>query len=449
MNRVARLMVADLLSIRYISYTDSSCLFDSMAQFRIIGQQPIGGTITVEGAKNHALKIIAASLLSPEEIVISRVPDIGDVRLLLDILQAMGARVSYDAAQEVARIDTSNVKSGEMPAELVRGIRASAVLMGPLLARFGEVTIAHPGGCLLGRRPIDIFLDGFRALGVTVKEEADATRCTAARLKGARIFMPQVSVTATETLMMAATLADGATVLENVACEPEIPALAAYLNRHGAKIRGAGTPTIRIDGVRKLGAGKCVVIPDRIETGTFAILAAATHSAVRIEQCEPAHLGALWALFDRMEVPYTHGKDWVAVQARGKKPFQAVNMKTHEYPGFATDLQAPMVVLLSQCHGLSLVHETIFEGRLFYVDKLNRMGANITLCDPHRALVQGPTELHGKNLESPDIRAGMAMVIAGLIAEGETRIENIQQIERGYANVVERLQSLGAIIERV
>lgn len=420
-----------------------------MAQFRITGQQPINGTMVVDGAKNHALKVIAASLLSQEEMLISRMPNIGDTRLLLDILEAMGAKVRVDLVKQTAAIDTSAVKNGEMPAELVRGIRASAVLMGPLLARFGEVAISHPGGCVLGRRPIDIFLDGFRAMGATVREAGDETRCTAKRLRGGHIFMPQVSVTATETLMMAAVLADGLTVLENAACEPEIPALAAYLNRHGAKIRGAGTPTIRIDGVRKIGAGTCTVMPDRLETGTFAILAAAARGNLRIEKCDPTHVGALWALFDRMGVPYAFGKDWVEVNAQVKKPFAAVNMKTHEYPGFATDLQAPMTVLLTQCKGLSMVHETIFEGRLFYTDKLNRMGANIILCDPHRAIVQGPTKLRGKILESPDIRAGMALVIAGLIARGETVIDNIQQVERGYANVVERLRSLGAQIERI
>lgn len=420
-----------------------------MAQFRITGQQPIHGTVIVEGAKNHALKVIAASLLSKEEMLISRMPNIGDTRLLLDILEAMGAKVRHDMVKGIVAINTSAVKNGEMPAELVRGIRASAVLMGPLLARFGEVTIAHPGGCVLGRRPIDIFLDGFRAMGATITETGDTTRCRALRLRGGHIFMPQVSVTATETLMMAAVLADGTTVLENAACEPEIPALAAYLNRHGAKIRGAGTPTIAVDGVKKISAGPCAVMPDRLETGTFAILAAAARGNVRIEKCDPSHIGALLALFDRMGVPYRQGKNWFEVNAKGKKPFVAVNMKTHEYPGFATDLQAPMTVLLTQCDGLSLVHETIFEGRLFYVDKLNRMGANIILCDPHRAMVQGPTKLRGKTLESPDIRAGMALVIAGLIARGETMIDNIQQVERGYANVVERLQSLGAHIERV
>lgn len=438
-----------------------------MAQFRITGQQPIHGTVTVEGAKNHALKVIAASLLSKEEMLISRMPNIGDTRLLLDILEAMGAKVRHDAVKGTVDINTSEVKNGEMPAELVRGIRASAVLMGPLLARFGNVTIAHPGGCVLGRRPIDIFLDGFRAMGATITETGDTTRCRALRLRGGHIFMPQVSVTATETLMMAAVLADGTTVLENAACEPEIPALAAYLNRHGAKIRGAGTPVIVVDGVKKISAGPCAVMPDRLETGTFAILAAAARGDVRIEKCDPSHIGALLALFDRMGVPYRQGKNWLEVNAKGsltgragvgpgrasagpgKKPFVAANMKTHEYPGFATDLQAPMTVLLTQCDGLSLVHETIFEGRLFYVDKLNRMGANIILCDPHRAMVQGPTKLRGKTLESPDIRAGMALVIAGLIARGETIIDNIQQVERGYASVVERLRSLGAQIERV
>lgn len=419
-----------------------------MAQFHIIGQQPIAGSVQVAGAKNHALAVIPAAFLSLEELELSRVPDIGDARLLLEIVEAMGAGVTRDEKNTV-RIDTRGVKNGDIPIALGRGLRASAILIGPLLARFGAVTMAHPGGCLLGRRPIDLFVDGFRAMGATIKETDDTIRFTAKKLTGATIFMSQISVTVTETLMMAATLADGETVLQNAACEPEIPALAAYLNRQGARIRGAGTPTIVISGVKKLHAGRCAIIPDRLETGTFAILAAAARGVVRIEDCDPTHVGALWALFDKMGVPYTLGKDWVEVNAKGKKPFQSVNLKTHEYPGFATDLQAPFTVLLTQCKGLGLVHETIFEGRLFYTDKLDRMGANITLCDPHRALVQGPTELRGKVLESPDIRAGMALVIAGLIARGETRIDNIFQIERGYAQVVPRLQALGARIERV
>jgi len=420
-----------------------------MSLFRIIGQQPIEGSVTVEGAKNHVLKVIAASLLSEEEIFITRVPAIEDVNRMLEVIKAMGAKVDYDADNGTLKIDTSTVKSGDMPQELVRKIRASVLLIGPLLARFGEVTLAHPGGCVLGRRPIDLFIDGFQALGAEVFEDNEVVRFTSKKLKGADIFIPFISVTVTEALMMAATLAEGVTTIKNAACEPEIPELANYLNEHGAEIIGAGTNTITIRGVEKLGAGECSIIPDRIETGTFAILAAAARGSVKIEKCNPEHVSALWALFDRMEVPYKYGDDWVQIDAQGSKPYNAINVKTREYPGLATDIQAPLTVLLTQCEGLSLVFETVFEGRLFYTDKLNRMGANIILCDPHRALVQGPTELHGKPLESPDIRAGMAMVMAGIIAKGETIIDNIYQVERGYANVVERLKGVGVDIEKI
>ena len=433
-----------------LGYTERE-LFSTpiMAQFCIIGQQPLSGSITVSGAKNHALKVIAASILSKEDMVITRVPVIEDVKRLLEILEHMGAEVSWDTEKDTLRINTAGIKNGNLPPHLVKRIRASAVLIGPLLARFGKVEIAYPGGCVLGRRPIDLFIDGFRAMGAKVTEGAKTIRFVAKKLQGSTFFMPQISVTVTETLMMASTLAGGTTILENAACEPEIPALAAYLNKQGAKISGAGTHTIVIRGVPKLRAGECAVMPDRIEAGTFAILAAASRSNITIEKCDPAHLRALFALFDGMGIPYTLGKDWIHVDARGKKKFASVNIKTHEYPGVATDLQAPLTVLLTQCEGVGLVHETIFESRLFYLDKLNQMGAHSTLCDPHRALVQGPTVLSGRHLESPDIRAGMALVIAGLIARGETRIDNIYQIERGYARVTERLQKLGAHIQVV
>jgi UDP-N-acetylglucosamine 1-carboxyvinyltransferase len=246
-----------------------------MSHYKIIGQQPLEGILEVAGAKNHALKVIAASVLSDEPMTIHRVPAIEDVRRLLEILTSMGADITSDEVAGTLRIDTSGLRDGLMPSELTRRIRASAVLIGPLLARFGKVVIPHPGGCLLGKRPIDLFIDGFKALGADVLEDEHSVTFTAHRLVGATIFMPVKSVTVTETLMMAATLADGITILKNAACEPEIPALAEYLNEHGARISGAGTHTIRIIGVSRLSAGLCRVIPDRLETGTFAILAAA------------------------------------------------------------------------------------------------------------------------------------------------------------------------------
>ena len=387
--------------------------------------------------------------MSSEPMTINRVPDIEDVRRMLEILQVLGVSVRHDNTAGTVHIDSSNVKDGIIPGNAAGKIRTSTVLMGPLLARFGKVDMSYSGGCLLGRRPIDLFLRGFEKMGATVKEGDERLTIEAKKLKGAHIFMPIVSHTVTEALMMAATLADGTTIIENAAVEPEVGALAEYLNDQGAQISGAGTPTITIKGVSKLKAGTATVIPDRLETGTFAILAAATRSDITIKSCDPSHLGALWSVFDKMGVSYTLGKDHVSIKASGKKPFKSVPVRTHEYPGFPTDIQAPFSVLLTQCEGLSLVHETIFEGRLFYTDKLNRMGANIILCDPHRALIQGPTALRGKHLESPDIRAGIGLIIAGLLAKGVTTIDNIYQVERGYARIEQRLSALGASIKRV
>lgn len=420
-----------------------------MAKFVIEGKQQLKGSIAVEGAKNHALKLIGASVLSNQEMTIERVPDIEDVRRMLEILQAIGARVTHDNTAGIVHIDPSFVKSGTIPENTAGKIRSSTILMGPLLARFGKVDMSYPGGCLLGRRPIDLFLSGFEKMGARIKEGDDRLVIEAKKLKGAHIFMPIVSHTVTEALMMAATLADGTTTIENAAVEPEVGALADYLNKQGAKISGAGSSVITIKGVSKLSAGTVTTIPDRLETATFALLAAATKSNITITDCDPAHVGALWSVFDKMGVPYELSKNSVKIKAAGKKTFASVPIRTHEYPGFPTDIQAPFTVLLTQCEGLSLVHETIFEGRLFYTDKLNRMGANIILCDPHRAIVQGPTALRGKHLESPDIRAGIGLIIAGLLAEGTTTIDNIYQVERGYARIEERLSALGARIKRV
>jgi UDP-N-acetylglucosamine 1-carboxyvinyltransferase len=258
---------------------------------------------------------------------------------------------------------------------------------------------------------------------------------------------PQISVTATEALMMTATLAEGTTILKNAACEPEIPALAEYLNRVGAKIMGAGTHTITIEGVKELSADTFEVIPDRIEAGSFAILGALIGEDVKVIDCRPDHLESLWTMFDRLGVDYHLGSDWI--QVFGCKKLRATDVKTHEYPGFVTDLQQPFTVLLTQAEGISLVHETIFEGRLFYTDMLNQMGAIIIMCDPHRVIVNGPTTLLGRRLTSPDLRAGFAMILAALVATGTTEIDNIYQIDRGYSNVEKRLQKLGADIKRV
>jgi len=416
-----------------------------MPKFIINGGKKLKGEIKVNGAKNAALKIIAASLLSEEKITIKNCPNIEEVNRLLELCTDLGVHVKRD--HEEVQLSAAKIKTTKLNPELVKKIRVSVMLIGPLLARLGEVTMPHPGGCAIGQRPIDIFIDGFKRLGAHVEENSEGYIFKAKKLKGASFFFPVISVTATESLMMTATLAEGTTILKNCACEPEIPALADYLNRCGAKISGAGTNTIIIEGVDKLSAGIFEVMPDRVEAGSFAILGALCGNPIRVTHCQPELLESLWAAFDRMGVPYKLGKDWVEVKATDK--LKAINLVTHEYPGFITDLQQPFVVLLTQAAGVSLVHETIFEGRLFYTDKLNQMGASIIMCDPHRVIVHGPICLVGRKLESPDLRAGFALVLAGLIAEGTTEIDNIYQIDRGYEKIEQRLKAVGADIRRV
>jgi len=416
-----------------------------MPKFVIEGGQKLRGEIKINGAKNAALKIIAASLLSSDKILIKNVPDIEEVNRLLELCQTVGTEISRDG--ETLTMQTEKITDISLDPELVKKIRVALLLIGPILARCGEVKLPHPGGCAIGQRPIDIFIDGFKKLGAEVIENDNHYHFKAKKLVGAKFVFPLVSVTATEVLMMAATLAEGTTILKNTACEPEIPALAEYLNSVGAKISGAGTNTITIEGVAKLGASEFTVMPDRVEAGSFAILGALCGDPIRVTNCEPEHLDALWVMFDRMGVPYTIGKDWVEVRA--VENLKAVDIVTHEYPGFITDLQQPFCVLLTQAIGMSLVHETIFEGRLFFTDKLKQMGAQIIMCDPHRVIINGKTQLYGRSLESPDLRAGYALVLAGLIAEGKTTIDNIYQIDRGYEKIEQRLRAVGANITRV
>ncbi|NQT49638.1 UDP-N-acetylglucosamine 1-carboxyvinyltransferase [Candidatus Kuenenbacteria bacterium] len=416
-----------------------------MAKFIIQGNKKLKGEISVNGAKNAALKIIAASLLSEDKIIIKNVPDIEEINRLLELCQSVGSSFARENGE--IEMQTKDIKQTDLDADLVKKIRAAVLLIGPMLIRNGEVRLPHPGGCAIGQRPIDIFIDGFRKFGAEVIENQDHYHFRAEKLKGMTFIFPKISVTATEVLMMTATLAEGKTILKNAACEPEIPALAEYLNRCGAKIEGAGTHTIVIEGVKKLSANIYEVIPDRVEAGSFAILGALCGDPIRVTNCRPDHLEALWSTFDKMGVDYELGKDWVEVCQTQK--VKSVDVVTHEYPGFITDLQQPFTVLLTQAEGISLVHETIFEGRLFYTDKLKQMGANIIMCDPHRVIVNGPSKLFGRHLESPDLRAGFALILAGLIAEGETQIDNIYQIDRGYEKIEERLQNLGADIKRV
>lgn len=419
-----------------------------MSKFIINGGQKLSGEIAVKGAKNAALKIIPAAILSEETINISNLPQIEDIGKSFDLLTDLGAEIKWTG--ESATINTKNINKTELTPKLADKFRTSVMFVGPMLARFGEVKFPHPGGCVIGAgsRPIDLFLEGFKAFGATVKEESGKYYQVEGRnLHAAEFFFPLISVTVTESLMMTACLIAGRTTLRNCAMEPEIEALAEYLNQHGAKISGAGTPTIVIEGVSKIGAGLFEVIPDRIETGSFAIMAAATKSEIKITACRPEHILSLLSIFDKIGVAYEKGPDWLLVKKT--ETLKAYDVRTHEYPGFPTDLQSPYVILMTQANGTALIQETIYDRRLIWTDMLSQMGASIVMCDPHRIVISGPTKLAAKKLISPDIRAGIALVIAGLIAQGTTEIDNIYQIDRGYEKLDERLKKLGAVISRV
>lgn len=408
--------------------------------------------MSVSGAKNHALKIFAASVLFSGPVRIGNVPLIEDIFRMSELVSGLGIKVRKTGGH-IFEINADTLNKTILDSEIASRFRASVVLIGPLLTRLGRVSLPHPGGCVIGERPIDFFIEGLAKMGANFKNKGNHYFFEAKNLIGADFTFRNPSVTATETLMMAAVFAKGKTVLRNAACEPEVEALAKFLNDGGAKIYGAGAHTMRIDGIGKKNFLKqknpLAVIPDRIETGSFLILGAlaAGPSGIKIKNCEPTHLASLISHLESAGVSIEKGPSWLKVSRT--KALKATHLKTREYPGFATDLQAPFVVFLTQAKGESLVHETIFEGRLEYVSDLNRMGAKITLCDPHRALILGPSSLTGREMESPDLRAGLAFVIAALVAKGRSIIHNVYQVDRGYERIEEKLKKLGADIKRI
>lgn len=411
--------------------------------FIINGRKKLEGKISVYSAKNAALKILAASVLVSRPVKIANLPQIEDVNRMKELLVDLGAKFNSDIC------DCSHLKKTDLNYEIADRFRSSIVLTGPLLARFGKVSFPHPGGCTLGKRSIDFFIDGFKAFGASIKKNGTIFTVTSKNKKliGNKFVFPIISVTGTETLMMTAVLAEGKTVLKNSACEPEVENLAKFLNSLGAKISGAGTPTITVEGIKSLKGGVWNGMPDRIEAGTFVILGVATNSNIKVENCDTDHLDILLSILQKAGANLEIGKDYVTVKPA--KKINSIDIITREYPGFATDLQAPFTVLMTQANGISLIHETIYNGRLFYTDILNQMGADITMADPHRVIVKGPTLLRGKKIFSPDIRAGMALLIAALLAKGQSVIDNIYQIDRGYDKIDERLRILGADIKRV
>lgn len=419
-----------------------------MSRFIIRGGKTLAGTISVRGAKNHAIKIFPACLLFSKPVVVKNVPVIEDVLRTHELLRDLGFLVEDQGERTYRIVPPAHIATSSLRRDIAERIRASILFVGPILLRQGRVEFPFPGGCVIGRRPIDLFLDGWRSMGIEVRESGGMFRLKAARVRGADYTFRIISHTATESLLITAVLAKGTTILRNAALDPEIVALANFLNASGASITGAGTPTIRIEGTggKLLKGGTCTVIPDRLETGSFAILASMLGRKIRITDCNPLHVEVLLQHLRTAGVSMRQGMDWIEI----KRPTRltALGIRTREYPGFATDYQAPFVVLLTQATGQAMVFETVFEGRLSYLEELNRMGASITQCDLHRAIVNGPTRLRGRAMESPDLRAGIAFVIAALVAKGTSSIGNIYQIDRGYEQLDERLRALGANIKR-
>lgn len=418
-----------------------------MEKLIVKGGNRLVGAVKTSGAKNAVLPIIAASILGTTPSHLDEVPMLEDVHTISEVLKCLGLAVKCSPEKNVLDIDSTEITSYEAPYELVRTMRASFLVMGPLLARIGKARISMPGGCAIGARPIDIHLKGFEALGVKIEQGHGYIEASAPEgLKGTSIYFDFPSVGATENIMMAASLAEGTTILENAAEEPEIVDLANYLNKMGAKIRGAGTDTIRIEGVDKLHGADYTIIPDRIEAGTYMIAAAMTGGDVVVENVLPEHQKPLIAKL--REAGAVVEEDIDKVRVIGKNPLKAVSIKTLPYPGFPTDMQAQMMAMMVIAEGHSKVTETVFENRFMHVVELNRMGAQIS-TEGRSAVIDGPCKLTGCDVRATDLRAGAAMILAGLVAEGTTRIGDLHHIDRGYENIVAKLKNLGADIERV
>lgn len=415
------------------------------------GKKTLEGEVTISGAKNAALPLMASALLFGGKVDIKKLPEISDVIAMRELLSSLGCEVSQKGT--VLSITPSVKSKGELSEDVAKRLRASVILTGPVLARYGKVIFPHPGGCVLGSRPIDLFTSAYEKMGATITHSAEAYVITAPKggLKGAEIFFKTMSVTATEALMFAGVLAKGKTVLHNAAMEPEIAFLADSLNSAGAKIVGAGTPTITITPTKPLKQKKSFsVLPDRIEAGSFLILGALLAKNLTIKNVIPEHLQIVVELLKEAGVPITTTKNTIEIKDNVKpnSSFKSVSFRTHEYPGFPTDLQAPMVVFLTQAKGESTILETVFDNRFNFVQDLIRMGASINVWNPHQITVTGPSKLKARNLTGPDIRAGLAYIIAALLAQGNGTIENVHLIDRGYADIEGRLSLLGATIVR-
>lgn len=418
----------------------------TMSKFIIKGAAKLEGEIKVAGMKNAATPILAASLLTAEPCLIHNVPKIRDVFRMVDILKELGVDIKWPD-EHTLEIHAASVNWKNLPKDLVSAMRSSILLLGPLLARCGEVEIPEPGGCIIGNRPIDTHLYALEKLGAKPCKENGVYKFQAKQLKGDVIILPEFSVTATENALMAAVLAEGTTVIKLAAAEPHVQDLIVFLQAMGANITGAGTHTLTIQGVKSLHGAKHHLIPDQIEIGTFAVAAAATRGEVCIRPVVPEHLEIVLLKLKQINVNYLLEDDALLVRPSANlKPFR---LQVLPYPGFPTDLQAPFGVLATQCNGTSLIQDPLYEGRMGYVNELIKMGANAIVADPHRVIVSGPTPLYGQEIKSLDLRAGATLIIAGLVAEGETIINDAEIVDRGYEDIEGRLKGLGARIERV
>jgi UDP-N-acetylglucosamine 1-carboxyvinyltransferase len=415
-----------------------------MDRLRIEGGRPLAGRIAVSGAKNAALPILAASLLAPQPLLVSNVPKLQDVTTMLRLLQGMGVRCSQEA--DLVSLDASAVDRPEAPYDLVRTMRASILVLGPLLARFGEARVSLPGGCAIGQRPVDQHIKGLQAMGASIDIEHGYVVARASRLKGAHIVTDMVTVTGTENLMMAAALADGETIIENAAREPEVLDLANALVAMGARIGGAGTDRVVVQGVQRMHGASHRVMPDRIEAGTFLCAAAATGGEIRLDGAAPATMDATLDKLREAGARIETGDDWISLSMQRRA--DAVNLRTAPYPGFATDMQAQMMALNAVAQGTGVITETIFENRFMHVLELQRLGADIAI-EGNTAIVRGVGQLSGAAVMATDLRASAGLVIAGLVADGETVVDRIYHLDRGYDRMEAKLASVGARIERI
>lgn len=419
-----------------------------MDKFVINGGRPLHGEVQISGAKNSALPILAGALLATDNVTIANVPQLKDVNTMLELMRQLGVEIALESNKDI-QINAAGVNEYVAPYELVKTMRASILVLGPLLARFGKADVSLPGGCAIGTRPVDLHLKALKSMGaeISVKNGYIKARCKKGRLQGRPLLFDTVTVTGTENVMMAATLAEGKTIIKNAAREPEIVDLANFLNQLGARISGAGTATIEIDGVENLGGGRFTVMPDRIEAGTYLTAGAITRGKVTVRRVKPDNLLSMLCKFEEAGAELTIGEDWITLNMNGLRP-QAVHIATAPYPAFPTDMQAQFMALNTVAEGTSTVVETIFENRFMHVQELQRMGAQIQL-NGNTAMITGIHHLTGAPVMATDLRASASLILAGLMAEGETVVERIYHVDRGYESIEEKLGKLGAEIKRV